>query len=124
MQLQRCTQTGDIAVKRYWAECCVARAVEDDADGLSGNVAFAKLIRCVRFVGRLIGALIALIARDIRARRDMRRLSAFDDKMLRDIGISRPEIARVVRFGRVPASLDRRQRVAKSPLRNDSFDAR
>ncbi len=124
MQLPCCTQTGEIAVKRYWVECCVARVGEDDADGLSGNVALAKFARGVRFVGRLIGALIALVARDIRARRDMRRLSAFDDKMLRDIGISRPEIARVARFGRVPASLDRRQRVAKSPLRNDSFDAR
>jgi len=44
--------------------------------------------------------LVALIARELRVRRDMRRLAELDDTMLRDIGIARTEIERAVRIGR------------------------
>jgi uncharacterized protein YjiS (DUF1127 family) len=45
-------------------------------------------------------ALVTLIARELRVRRDMRRLAELDDTMLRDIGIARTEIERAVRVGR------------------------
>lgn len=40
------------------------------------------------------------VAREIRVRRDMRRLAEFDEHMLRDIGIGRSEIEGAVRYGR------------------------
>src|SRR3712207_4971683 len=40
------------------------------------------------------------IAKAERVRRDMRRLSEMDDRMLRDIGLARSEIERAVRGGR------------------------
>ena len=40
------------------------------------------------------------IARELRIRRDMRRLMEMDDAMLRDIGIVRSDIERSVRTGR------------------------
>ena len=45
-------------------------------------------------------ALVTFVAREIRVRRDMRRLAELDDTMLRDIGITRTEIERAVRVGR------------------------
>ncbi len=39
-------------------------------------------------------------AREMRIRRDMRRLAEFDDSMLRDIGIARADIEGAVRCGR------------------------
>jgi uncharacterized protein YjiS (DUF1127 family) len=39
-------------------------------------------------------------ARELRIRRDMRRLAELDDAMLRDIGIARTEIELAVRAGR------------------------
>jgi uncharacterized protein YjiS (DUF1127 family) len=44
--------------------------------------------------------LFALIAREGRVWRDIRRLAEFDDTMLRDIGIARAEIEQAVRRGR------------------------
>ena len=46
--------------------------------------------------------LVALIARELRVRRDMRRLSELDDTMLRDIGIARSDIEGAVRRGHDP----------------------
>jgi len=43
---------------------------------------------------------IAAIAREVRLRRDMRRLEGLDETMLSDIGISRGEIGFAVRCGR------------------------
>ena len=42
----------------------------------------------------------ASLAREIRIRRDLRRLSGLDDAMLRDIGIARGGLESAVRFGR------------------------
>jgi hypothetical protein len=42
----------------------------------------------------------AIIAREFHVRRDMRRLAGYDDYMLRDIGITRMDIDRIVRDGR------------------------
>ena len=44
--------------------------------------------------------LIAAIADQLRIRRDMRRLAAMDDHMLKDIGLRRCEIEYRVRYGR------------------------
>jgi uncharacterized protein YjiS (DUF1127 family) len=44
--------------------------------------------------------LIATLAREREIRRSMRLLATFDDYMLHDIGITRGDIERVVRFGR------------------------
>jgi uncharacterized protein YjiS (DUF1127 family) len=44
--------------------------------------------------------LVTLIAREVRVRRDMRRLAEMDDTMLCDVGIARTEIERAVRIGR------------------------
>lgn len=44
--------------------------------------------------------LSSLLAAIRRQRRSFRELSAFDDRMLADVGIRRGEIARVVRDGR------------------------
>jgi uncharacterized protein YjiS (DUF1127 family) len=41
-----------------------------------------------------------LIAREIRIRRDMRKLAEMDDWMLRDIGLARTEIEPATRHGR------------------------
>jgi uncharacterized protein YjiS (DUF1127 family) len=40
------------------------------------------------------------IARELRIRRDMRHLMAMDDRMLKDIGLTRADIGDAVRYGR------------------------
>jgi uncharacterized protein YjiS (DUF1127 family) len=40
------------------------------------------------------------IALELRIRRDMRHLMAMDDRMLKDIGLTRAEIGGAVRYGR------------------------
>jgi uncharacterized protein YjiS (DUF1127 family) len=47
----------------------------------------------------LVRHLSAWIVREVRVRRDMRRLAEFDDVMLRDIGIARADIEGAVRRG-------------------------
>jgi uncharacterized protein YjiS (DUF1127 family) len=42
----------------------------------------------------------AALARKRRLRHDMAELEGLDDRMLRDIGVTRCEIGRVVRYGR------------------------
>jgi uncharacterized protein YjiS (DUF1127 family) len=51
----------------------------------------------------LTATIAASIARELRIRRDMRRLGELDDAMLRDIGIARSEIECAVRRGRSSA---------------------
>jgi uncharacterized protein YjiS (DUF1127 family) len=51
---------------------------------------------------RLAYAAYAVIAREMRLRRDMQRLAEYDDAMLRDIGITRMDIEGIVRRGRDP----------------------
>ncbi len=60
-----------------------------------------------RLLTRLFQALLdravglgTLIAREIRIRRDMRRLAELDDWMLRDIGLTRAAIEPAARHGR------------------------
>ena len=61
-----------------------------------------------RFSGRKrwLAGLAPRVIRKIRERietwRGTRRLLAFDDAMLKDIGISRGDVERVVRHGRLP----------------------
>ena len=52
--------------------------------------------RLAASIARLVSAAI----RGYRARHAMRRLMAFDDRLLRDIGVGRGEIERVVQDGR------------------------
>jgi uncharacterized protein YjiS (DUF1127 family) len=40
------------------------------------------------------------IAQEVRIRRDMRHLMAMDDRILKDIGLTRADIGGAVRFGR------------------------
>ena len=47
----------------------------------------------------LVG-LIGALARERELRRSMRALASFDDRMLRDIGLTRSDIERAVRSGR------------------------
>lgn len=46
-----------------------------------------------------------------------RRLSAFDDNLLKDIGISRGDIDRVVRHGREPGAANKRSPSLRPVLR-------
>jgi uncharacterized protein YjiS (DUF1127 family) len=56
--------------------------------------------RVAREAFTLAASLIEGAARELRVRRDMDRLAEFDDRMLRDIGLTRSEIEGVVRRGR------------------------
>jgi uncharacterized protein YjiS (DUF1127 family) len=47
-----------------------------------------------------LAGVLGALARAYRVRRDTRRLSAFSDHMLRDLGLGRGEIERVARVGR------------------------
>ena len=55
-------------------------------------------------VSELLASTLALLTRGFarggQLHRDIRRLSAMDDRMLSDIGISRGDIERAVRYGR------------------------
>ena len=56
-------------------------------------------VRPLSFAMTLVGHAGQWIAREIRVRRDMRRLAEFDDSMLRDVGIARADIEGAVRRG-------------------------
>jgi uncharacterized protein YjiS (DUF1127 family) len=49
-----------------------------------------------------IARLLSTAIQEYQARRAIRRLMEFDDRLLRDIGVGRGEIERVVRSGRLP----------------------
>jgi uncharacterized protein YjiS (DUF1127 family) len=51
-------------------------------------------------VTRIVARIAAAIAEELRIRRDMRQLMEMDDSMLKDIGLTRADIASVVRYGR------------------------
>ena len=48
---------------------------------------------------RTVAGLAAAVARELRVRRAVRELAMMDEHMLKDIGITRAEIGRAVRFG-------------------------
>ena len=52
------------------------------------------------FLFQVASRMVARVARELRIRRDMRRLAEMDDAMLCDIGLARSEIEHVVRHGR------------------------
>jgi uncharacterized protein YjiS (DUF1127 family) len=54
---------------------------------------------------QLVCRAVSWTARELRVRRDMRRLAEFSDHMLRDIGIARADIEGAVRRGRDNAVL-------------------
>ena len=56
--------------------------------------------RLAREVFALATGFIEGAARELRVRRDMKRLTEFDDDMLRDLGIARTDIEGVIRRGR------------------------
>jgi uncharacterized protein YjiS (DUF1127 family) len=57
--------------------------------------ATSRLVRTVHLVARIAG----WVSREFSVRRSMRQLGAFDDRMLRDIGIVRADIEGAVRRG-------------------------
>ena len=54
----------------------------------------------LRAAARGLSWLIAATGREWRIRRDLRRLAAMDDRMLKDIGLGRCEVEYRVRYGR------------------------
>ena len=68
------------------------------ADAASGSPAGAKGVAGV--VTRFVAWIAAAIADELRIRRDMRELRAMDDRMLKDIGLTRADIGTAVRYGR------------------------
>lgn len=71
----------------------------DDGTTLSPSVARALVFQSLIFG---IRSLLAALRERRLLRRAERDLETFDDRMLRDIGIGRSEISRVVRKGRDP----------------------
>ena len=53
-----------------------------------------------RSIARIVARLIRSVAAEYRIRRDTRALMSFSGHMLKDIGLSRQQIAHAVRFGR------------------------
>jgi uncharacterized protein YjiS (DUF1127 family) len=51
-------------------------------------------------VTRSLARIAAVIADELRIRRDLRQLRAMDDYMLKDIGLTRADIGSAVRYGR------------------------
>jgi uncharacterized protein YjiS (DUF1127 family) len=51
-------------------------------------------------VTRVVARIAAAVAEELRIRRDMRQLRAMDDQMLKDIGLTRADIGKAVRYGR------------------------
>jgi len=65
------------------------------------------LKRCRRWFG--FPTLLQRLRNMIETRRAVRRLSAADDYMLKDIGISRGDVERLVRHGRPRAKMNNRE---------------
>jgi uncharacterized protein YjiS (DUF1127 family) len=51
-------------------------------------------------VARIVARITAALADELRIRRDMRQLSAMDDYMLQDIGLTRADVGSALRYGR------------------------
>ena len=65
-----------------------------------GNPEATFLDTCVAAATRGLAWMIAVIANELSIRRDMRRLAAMDDYMLKDIGLRRCEVEYRVRHGK------------------------
>jgi uncharacterized protein YjiS (DUF1127 family) len=63
---------------------------------VTNRIAGARL-RAGNDLGRALRAMAGAVAREIRTRRQVAYLMRQDDRMLRDIGLSRAEILRAVR---------------------------
>jgi uncharacterized protein YjiS (DUF1127 family) len=63
-----------------------------------GTIWFARAVAAP--LHRWLGAAAASIARELRIRRDTRRLLEAEPRMLRDLGIVRGDVERLVRRGR------------------------
>jgi uncharacterized protein YjiS (DUF1127 family) len=53
-----------------------------------------------RSIGRTVAQLVRAVATEYRIRRDTRALMTMSEHTLKDIGLSRPQVAHAVRFGR------------------------
>jgi uncharacterized protein YjiS (DUF1127 family) len=51
-------------------------------------------------IARMLAAFARAVANEVRIRHDTRELRAMSDHMLKDIGLTRAEIGRAVRYGR------------------------
>jgi uncharacterized protein YjiS (DUF1127 family) len=55
----------------------------------------------------MVAQLAAGLAQRMRLRRDMRKLEEMDDRLLRDIGLSRAQIGWAVHYGRTESNWER-----------------
>lgn len=78
-----------------------ALAAQSDRSHRFGRFGIANMATAIAEVAmRIVLRIVAAIAHEFRIRRDMRQLRAMSDHMLKDIGLRRADIAKIVRYGR------------------------
>jgi uncharacterized protein YjiS (DUF1127 family) len=78
-------------------------AIEDPA---SATAHLASGGRRQSALAKSMGRWIARIRKERRIRRGIEEMMALDDRMLRDIGVSRSDVEYVARYGRWPWRMD------------------